>query len=138
MRHSPQPTALDLPEADISGADLEHARAAYRGSLEAARAQRAFLPSARHEDTACWSMLGSLFAEPGLNRTELVSRISQYAGVSCATAERVVSRARAGGHIIDQPSGRMVRYYLSDQSFGCCVVYFRKYMRQETSRSSRI
>jgi hypothetical protein len=138
MRHSPQPTALDLPEADISGADLEHARAAYRGSLEAARAQRAFLPSARHEDTACWSMLGSLFAEPGLNRTELVSRITQYAGVSRATAERVVSRARAGGHIIDQPSGRMVRYYLSDQSFGCCVDYFRKYMRQETSRSSRI
>ena len=36
MRHSPQPTALDLSEADISGAELEHARAAYRGSLESA------------------------------------------------------------------------------------------------------
>jgi hypothetical protein len=131
MRHSPQPTALDLPEADISGADLEHARAAYRGSLEAARAQRAFLPSARHEDTACWSMLGSLFAEPGLNRTELVSRISQYAGVSRATAERVVSRARAGGHIIDQPSGRMVRYFLSQQSFNQCLDYYRAYMSAE-------
>ena len=138
MRHSPQPTALDLSEADISGAELEHARAAYRGSLEAAQAQRAFLPSVRHEDTACWSMLSVLFAEPGMHRTELVGRISQYAGVSRATAERVVSRARAGGHIVDQPSGRMVRYYLSDQSFDCCVDYFRKYMRQETSGSFRM
>jgi hypothetical protein len=117
MRHSPQPTALDLPEADISGADLEHARAAYRGSLEAARAQRAFLPSARHEDTACWSMLGSLFAEPGLNRTELV--------------RRVISRARASGYIVDQPSGRMVRYFLSRQSFNQCLEYYRAYMSAE-------
>jgi hypothetical protein len=135
MRHSPQPTALDLSEADISGAELEHARAAYRGSLEAARAQRAFLPSARHEDTACWSMLGSLFAEPGLNRTELVSRISQYAGVSRATAERVVSRARAGGYIVDQPSGRTVRYFLSQQSFDRCIGYYRKYMKQQASHA---
>jgi hypothetical protein len=136
MRHSPQPTALDLSEADISGAELEHARAAYRGSLEAAQAQRAFLPSVRHEDTACWSMLSALFAEPGMHRAELVSWISQYAGVSRATAERVVSRARAGGHIVDQPSGRMVRYFLSERSFGCCLEYFRKYMQQDTSRSS--
>ncbi len=111
--------------------ELERARAAYRGSLEATRTQRAFLPSVRHEDTACWSMLGSLFVEPGMNRTVLVGRISQYAGVSRATAERVVPRAREGGHIVDQPSGRMVRYFLSQRSFDCCIEYFRKYMEQD-------
>jgi hypothetical protein len=136
MKHAQRPTALDLRDANLSEAELEHARAAYRDSLEAAQAQRAFLPSARHEDTACWSMLSALFAEPGMHRTELVGRISQYAGVSRATAERVVSRARAGGHIVDQPSGRMVRYFLSERSFGCCLEYLRKYMQQDTSRSS--
>ena len=134
MRGDAQPaTALHSPEAEVSGAELERARAAYRGSLEAARAQRAFLPSVRHEDTACWSMLGSLFVEPGMNRTALVGRISQYAGVSRATAERVVRRAREGGHIVDQPSGRMVRYFLSQRSFDCCFEYFRKYMGQDNN-----
>ncbi len=122
------PAALNSPGADISGAELERVRAAYRSSLEATRAQRAFLPSARHEDTACWSMMSSLFAEPGMNRTMLIGRITQYAGVSRATAERVVRRAREGGHIVDQPSGRMVRYFLSQRSFDCCLEYFRKYM----------
>ncbi len=136
MRTDPSPSAVPCsPGAAISEIELERARAAYHGSLEAARAQRAFLPSARHEDTACWSMLGSLFIEPGMNRTTLVRRISQYAGVSRATAERVVSRARAGGHIVDQPSGRIVRYFLSERSFDCCLEYFRKYMRQEMSES---
>jgi CheY-like chemotaxis protein len=115
----------------MSGAELECARAAYRGSLEAARAQRAFSPSVRHSDTACWSMLGALFAEPGMNRTMLVGRISQYAGVSRATAERIVSRARATGHIVDQPSGKAVRYFLSQRSFDCCIEYYRKCMRQQ-------
>ena len=115
----------------MSGAELECARAAYRGSLEAARAQRAFSPSVRHSDTACWSWLGALFAEPGMNRTMLVGRISQYAGVSRATAERIISRARATGHIVDQTSGKAVRYFLSQRSFDCCIEYYRKYMRQQ-------
>jgi hypothetical protein len=113
----------------MSGAELECARAAYRGSLEAARAQRAFSPSVRHGDTACWSMLGALFAEPGMNRTMLVGRISQYAGVSRATAERLVSRARATGHIVDQPSGKAVRYFLSQRSFDCCIEYYPGFPR---------
>ncbi len=79
-------------------------------------------------------MLSALFAEPGMHRTELVSRISQYAGVSRATAERVVSRARASGYIVDQPSGRMVRYFLSQRSFNRCLEYYRKYMSAERAK----
>jgi len=136
VRDDPQPaTAPRPPQAGILGAELERARAAYSVSLEATRAQRAFSPSARHQDTACWSMLSSLFAEPGMNRATLVCRIVEYAGVSRATAERVVRRGRDGGHIIDQPSGKMVRYFLSQRSFDCCMEYFRKYMRQETTGS---
>jgi hypothetical protein len=126
-------TAPSLLQAGIVGTELERARAAYRLSLEATRAQRAFSPSARHQDTACWSMLGSLFVEPGMSRTMLVGRIVEYAGVSRATAERVVRRARDGGYIIDQPFGKMVRYFLSEHAFASCMEYFRKYLRQEAS-----
>ena len=80
----PAPSPL---QAGIVGAELERARAAYRRSLEATRAQRAFSPSARHQDTACWSLLGALFVEPGMSRATLVGRIVAYAGVSRATAE---------------------------------------------------
>jgi hypothetical protein len=112
----------------VPEAELARARAAYRGSLEALRGWRAFSPSARHPDAACWSLLGSLFAEPGLDRTALVGRIAEYAGVSRSTAERVVSRAREGGHVVDRPAGKRVRYFLSERAFGDCLAYFRSYM----------
>jgi hypothetical protein len=130
----PQSATAPSPlRAGIVGAELERARASYRRSLEATRAQRAFSPSARHQDTACWSLLGSLFVEPGMSRATLVGRIIEYAGVSRATAERVVRRAREGGCIVDQPYGKMVRYFLSERAFGSCMEYFRKYMRPEAS-----
>jgi len=131
MRDASRLVSASYPRRlELSGAELERARAAYRGSLEAVQAQRAISPSARHQDTACWSMLGALFIEPGMNRTMLVGRIVEYAGVSCPTAERIVRRARDSGHIVDQPSGRMVRYFLSEDAFVRCVDYFRKHMQQ--------
>src|SRR4051794_9669046 len=90
--------------------------------------RRAFSPSARHPDAACRCLLGSLFAEPGLHRTALVGRIVEYAGVSRSTAERVLRRVRAGGHIVDRPAGRRVRYFLSERAFADCLAYFRTYM----------
>ena len=114
--------------AEVPEAELARARAAYRGSLEALRGWRAFSPSARHPDAACWSLLGSLFAEPGLSRTDLVGRIADCAGVSRSTAERVVRRARAEGHVVDRPAGKRVRYFLSGRAFEDCLAYFRSYM----------
>ena len=121
-------TGLRSARADAAEAELARARAAYRASLEALRGWRAFSPSARHPDAACWGLLGSLFAEPGLHRTALVGRIVECAGVSRSTAERVLRRTRAGGHVVDHPAGRRVRYFLSDRMFADCLAYFRRYM----------
>ena len=114
--------------AGVAEAELARARAAYRASLEALRGWRAISPSARHPDAACRALLGSLFAEPGLHRTALVGRIAECAGVSRSTAERVLRRARDGGHVVDRPSGKRVRYFLSERAFADCLAYFRVHM----------
>ena len=121
-------TGVPPARAEVLEAELARARAAYRGSLEALRGWRAFSPSPRHPDAACWSLLGSLFAEPGLDRTTLVGRIAGCAGVSRSTAERVLRRARDGGHVVDRPAGKRVRYFLSERAFADCLAYFRAYM----------
>jgi hypothetical protein len=114
--------------AAAAEAELARARAAYRASLGALRGWRAFSPSARHPDAACWSLLGSLFAAPDVHRTALVGRIVEYAGVSRSTAERGLRRVRAGGHVVDQPAGKRVRYFLSERAFEGCLAYFKTYM----------
>ena len=114
--------------AGVAEAELARARAAYRASLEALRGWRAVSPSARHPDAACRALLGSLFAEPGLHRTALVGRVAECAGVSRSTAERVLRRAYASGHVVDRPAGRRVRYFLSERALGDCLTYFRCYM----------
>jgi len=121
-------TGAPLGRAEVAEADLARARAAYRTSLEALRGWRAISPSARHPDAACRSLLGSLFTEPGLHRSALVGRIAEYAGVSRSTAERVLRRARDGGHVVDRPAGRRVRYFLSDRMFADCLAYLRRCM----------
>jgi hypothetical protein len=110
------------------GAELERARAAYRAALAEARARLDLAPSARHQDTACWGVLASLFVEPGLSRTALVDRVAGCAGVSRPTAERVVRRAREGGHIVDRTAGRAVAYSLSEPAFERCLDHFRRHM----------
>ena len=128
-------TGVPPARAEVPEAELARARAAYRASLEALRGWRAFSPSARHPDAACWGLLGSLFAEPGLDRTALVGRIAECAGVSRSTAERVVRRARAGGHVVDRPAGRRVRYFLSERAFADCLAYFRAHMDRGDGRA---
>ena len=114
-----------------AAAELERARVAYRGALEAARAWRAFSPDPRHHDMAYWSLLTSLFADPGLNRMMLLERIMAYAGVSRSTAERVIREARASGFIVDRPAGKEVRYFLAEAMAAHCLDYFRRHMDQE-------
>jgi hypothetical protein len=118
------------PDSAMTGAELERARTAYRGALEAARAWRAFSPNPRHHDMSYWSLLSSLFAEPGMNRTTLLERITDYAGVSRSTAERVIRDARDCGFIIDRPAGKEVHYVLSPSASRHCIDYFRRYMDQ--------
>lgn len=115
-------------EAGISPAELARARIAFRGSLESSRAWRAFTADTRHHDLTYWSLLCSLFAEPGMNRTSLIERIIEYAGVSRSTAERAIREARDSGYIIDRPAGKEVRYELSRPLFDHCVRFFRNYM----------
>lgn len=117
--------------SEMTGAELERARLAFRGALEAARAWRAFSPQPRHHDLSYWSLLSSLFAEPGMNRMTLLERIMDYAGVSRSTAERVIRDARDCGFIADRPAGKEVHYRLSDATHRHCVDYFRRYMDQE-------
>jgi hypothetical protein len=121
-------TGAPLGRAEVAEADLARARAAYRASLEALRGWRAISPSARHPDAACRCLLGALFAEPGLHRTALVGRIAECAGVSRSTAERVLRRARDGGHVVDRPAGKRVGYFLSERAFADCLAYFRAHM----------
>jgi hypothetical protein len=95
------------------------------------RAWSAFSPHSRHHGIAYWSLLASLFAEPGLNRTRLGDRIVEYARVSRSTAERTIRDARHVGHIVDQPSGKAVRYFLAEQMVDHCVLYFRNWLDRE-------
>src|SRR5690242_18048654 len=81
----------------VAAAELARARQAYRGALEAARARRAFSPNPKHHDAVYWTLIATLFAEPGMNRTRLVDRIVGEAEVSRSTAERAVREARATG-----------------------------------------
>jgi DNA-binding GntR family transcriptional regulator len=76
-------------------------------------------------------MLVSLFAEPGMNRTTLIDRIIDYAGVSRSTAERAIHEARQSGYIVDRREGREVRHFLSDRLFNHCIEFFRNYMDLE-------
>ena len=112
-----------LPEVD-----LERARVAYRGSLDAARGWRSFSANTKHHDMTYWSLLSWLFIEPGSNRTTLLERIIDYAGVSRSTAERAIREARASGYIIDRPAGQEVRYFLSESVMEHCLNYFRNYL----------
>ena len=115
----------------IGAEELARAQRAYRGSLESARAWRRFSADPRHHDIAYWTLLTTLFVEPGTNRMKLVERIIEYAGVSRSTAERAVREARASGFIVDQPVGKEVRYHLSERLFAHCVEFFRSYMDLE-------
>jgi hypothetical protein len=117
-----------VARAELAGTELVQARRAYHGALEAMRAWSAFSPHSRHHGIAYWSLLASLFAEPGLNRTKLVDRIVEYARVSRSTAERTIRDARHSGHIVDQPSGKAVRYFLAEQMVDHCVLYFRNWL----------
>jgi hypothetical protein len=112
----------------VTPAELARARRAYRGALEAARAWRAFSPDPRHHDATYWTLIASLFAEPGMNRTRLVDRIVGKAGVSRSTAERAVREARESGLVVDERVGAEVRLDLSERLFGHCVGYFRIWM----------
>jgi hypothetical protein len=114
--------------AGASEEELARARVAYRGSQESAKAWRAFTPNPRHHDITYWSMLTSLFVEPGLNRMTLIERIMEQAGVSRSTAERAIREGRESGYLVDRPAGKEVRYFLSDRTFGHCLEFFRRWM----------
>jgi hypothetical protein len=116
---------------EVSDAELARAQGAYRGSLQSSRAWRAFSSNPRHHDVTYWTMLVSLFVEPGMNRTVLIDRIIEYAGVSRSTAERAIHEARQSGYIVDRREGREVRHFLSDRIFNHCVEFFRSYMDLE-------
>ena len=113
---------------EVTPAELARARRAYRGGLEAARAWRAFSPDPRHHDATYWTLIATLFAEPGTNRTRLVDRVVAEAGVSRSTAERAVRDARAAGLIVAERTGPEVLMSLSDRLFDHCVGYFRTWM----------
>lgn len=114
--------------AGMSDDDLTRARTAYRGALDSARAWRAFTEETRHHDVTYWSLLCSLFVEPGLNRMRLIDKVIDYAGVSRSTAERAIREARRSDYIVDRRHGKEVRFYLSESMLSHCVDYFRRYM----------
>lgn len=113
---------------EISDDDLARARTAYRGALDAGQGWRAFTTNSRHHDVTYWSMLVSLFVEPGLNRMTLIERIRSYAGVSRSTAERAIREARESGYLEDRPAGKEVHFFLSSHLFNHCVRYFRDFL----------
>jgi hypothetical protein len=116
---------------DIAEAELVRAQAAYRGALESGRAWRAFTTNTRHHDMTYWTLLASLFAEPGMNRMTLIERITAYAGVSRSTAERAIREARASGYILDRPAGKEVQHFLAPATLKHCIDYFRGHMDLE-------
>lgn len=120
-----------ITPAALSEGELNRARVAYRGSLEMTRAWRSFTSNTRHHDTTYWCLLTALFADPGVNRMTLIDRIMECAGVSRSTAERAIREARASGYIVDQPTGKEVRYYLSDRMFDHFIRFFRDHMDLE-------
>ena len=115
----------------IAGPELERARKAYRGALEAARAWRAFSPNPKYHDSTFWTLFSTLFAEPGMNRTTLIDRIIEGAGVSRSTAERAIREARESGLVCYRHAGAEVLLDLSDAMFNHCVGYFRDWMDQD-------
>jgi hypothetical protein len=121
-------TAAGGSAGEVSEEELARARIAYRGSQESAKAWRAFTDNPRHHDITYWSMITSLFVEPGLNRTALIERIIEQAGVSRSTAERAIREGRGSGYLVDRPAGKEVRYFLSDRVFDHCIGFFRDWM----------
>ena len=111
-----------------SDIDMERARHAYRGSLDAARGWRSFTSDTRHHDMTYWSLISWLFVEPGSNRTTLLERVVEYAGVSRSTAERAIREARSSGYIVDRPAGQEVLHFLSEEIMQHCVEYFRNFL----------
>jgi DNA-binding transcriptional ArsR family regulator len=107
----------DTGRGEVPVTELARARVAYRGAQESARAWRAFTPNTRHHDMTYWSLLTSLFVEPGINRMTLIDKIIEFAGVSRSTAERAIREARQSGYVRDEPTGKEVRYYLSRWHF---------------------
>ena len=132
-RSAPPPLAGEGAGVSLepSPAELERARAAFRGSLETSRAWRTFTPDTRHHNQTYWSLLSVLFVEPGLNRTTLIERVIGYAAVSRSTAERAIREARESGYVVDRPAGAEVRYFLSDRLLVHCVRFFREHMDLE-------
>lgn len=119
------------PVPEVSPEELAKARSAFRGSLESSRAWRGFSADPRHHDVTYWTLLVTLFVEPGMNRMRLIDRITAYAGVSRSTAERAIREARQNGFVVDEPAGKEVRYRLSDRLFAHCIEFFRRYMDLE-------
>lgn len=117
-----------VARVEIDADELERAQTAFRGSQRSARAWRVFSTNSRHHDVTYWTILTSLFIEPGLNRMGLIDRIMDFAAVSRSTAERAIREARDRGFIVDEPSGKEVKHYLSDATFNHCVGFFREYM----------
>jgi hypothetical protein len=115
----------------IAGPELERAQRAYRGAIEAARAWRVFSPNPKYHDTTFWTLFSTLFAEPGMNRTTLIDRIMEGAGVSRSTAERAIREARESGLVCYRHVGAEVLLDLSDAMFNHCVGYFREWMDRD-------
>jgi hypothetical protein len=111
--------------------ELERARRSFRGSMESARAWRGFTDQTRHHDMTYWTLLVTLFVEPGMNRMTLIERIIDFAAVSRSTAERAIREARECGYIVDEPAGKEVRYRLSERLFEHCIEFFRHFMDLE-------
>src|SRR3712207_2898339 len=106
---------------EVTAAQLKRARPAYSGALGAARAWRAFSPNPKHHDTTYWTLLSSLVVKPGMNRTQLVDRIIDGAGVSRSTAERAIRDARESGLVVSEHAGTEVLFDLSDSMFNHCI-----------------
>lgn len=123
-----RPAAAALQRVAVTAPELERARKAYRGALHAARAWRAFSPNPRYHDATYWTLFTTLFTEPRMNRTRLIDRIIEGAGVSRSTAERSIRDARENGLITYEPAGAEVLLDLSDAMFNHCVHYFRDWM----------
>jgi hypothetical protein len=118
----------DPGRSEVPAAQLKRARRAYSGALDAARAWRAFSANPRHHDTTYWTLFALLFVEPGMNRTRLIDRIIEGAGVSRSTAERAIRDARENGFIVGEPAGIEVLFDLSDSMFNHCLGYFLNWM----------
>jgi hypothetical protein len=124
------PAGAAANQAAVSPAELEWARKAYRRALESDRAWRAFSAEPRHHDATYWTLLVSLFVEPGMNRTTLIERVTAGAGVSRSTAERAIRDARASGLVCHRQVGTEVLMELSERLFAHCLGFFRSRMDQ--------